>query len=334
MSDNNPQAWKRANTDWFKDAKWGVFGHFLAGMAGGFGEDVGQSVTSDEWNKRVDSVDVAKLADQLEEIGAGYCMFTIGQNSGHFCSPNDTYDSIVGIKPSKLSRRDLIADIAEALKSKGIRMMVYSPSGCPVHDLVACEKLEWKWNMTDATYRDTAGAFKNTTGDRLVSFQLKWEQVIREWSMRWGDSVKGWWMDGCYFPDDMYRFDNAPNFRSFSEALKSGNPNSLVAFNPGVITPVICYTEYEDYTAGELSLDLPASPGRWVEGAQYHTLGYLGSTWGAGEPRYVDELVYGYTKDVISKQGVVSWDVVFNYNGTIRDDFFQQLKCLRDLRQM
>ena len=41
-------------------------------------------------------------------------------------------------------------------------------------------------------------------------------------------------------------------FRSFVEACKSGNPDSLVAFNPGVCNPIISITEYEDYAAGEV----------------------------------------------------------------------------------
>ena len=53
-------------------------------------------------------------------------------------------------------------------------------------------------------------------GGRLAEFQRKWEAVIREWSLRWGKSVSGWWIDGCYFADQMYRFDDEPNFASFA----------------------------------------------------------------------------------------------------------------------
>ncbi len=37
--------------------------------------------------------------------GAKYLLFTIGQNSGHYCTPNAAYDRIAGITPSKCSRR-------------------------------------------------------------------------------------------------------------------------------------------------------------------------------------------------------------------------------------
>ena len=37
--------------------------------------------------------------------------------------------------------------------------------------------------------------------------------------------------------------------------------------------PVICHSEHEDYTAGEISEAFPVRstcPGRWLDGAQYH----------------------------------------------------------------
>jgi hypothetical protein len=52
-----------------------------------------------------------------------------------------------------------------------------------------------------------------------------------------GTKVSGWWIDGCYFADEMYRHEGNPSFRSFTAALKAGNPNGIVAFNPGVVVP-------------------------------------------------------------------------------------------------
>lgn len=50
----------------------------------------------------------------------------------------------------------------------------------------------------------------------------------------------------------------------------SGNPDALVAFNPGVKVPAVCPTSVENYTAGEVNLDqaaeaVRACPGRWIE---------------------------------------------------------------------
>jgi hypothetical protein len=151
--------------------------------------------------------------------------------------------------------------------------------------------------------------------------------------MRWGNKVKGWWVDGCYYADDMYRHEDAPNFKSFAAAMKAGNPDSIVAFNPGIMTPVISMTEYEDYTAGEINRAFPVMDGyiptleRWVDGAQYHILSFIGDGWGIGNPRFPDEFIIGFTKYTNRLQGVVSWDVPLE-KGLISKPFFEQLARL------
>lgn len=309
-------AYKRSNTDWFRDARWGVFTHYLTTA----------DTSAKDWNNRVNKFDVSALAQQLEFVGTKYYFITIGQNSGHYCSPNSTYDNFVGIKPSKCSERDLIKDIYEALNPRGIKLMVYLPSGAPASDLIAVERLGWKWG-----YEGNWPSGGKRTGERLVEFQKKWEAIVKEWSDRWGQNIHGWWIDGCYFADEMYRHPDPPNFKSFALSLKSGNPDSIVAFNPGVKVPVISHTEYEDYTAGEISDAFPTCPGRWVNGAQYHILSYLGQWWGGGEPRFPDEFVIGYTKHVNSKDGVVTWDVPIMENGQILDVFIKQLANLKQI---
>ena len=132
----------------------------------------------------------------------------------------------------------------------------------------------------------------------------------------------------------MYRQPDAPNFGSFAAALRAGNPGAIVAFNRGVVVPVISVTEHEDYTAGEIASALPAHAiGRpltpAVDGAQFHILSFLGESWCRGGPRFCDELVAGYTRHVIEHGGVITWDVPIAENGLIPDPFVEQLGCLR-----
>ena len=248
-------------TDWFQEAGWGVMTHYLGAPPSSRG---GAELTSEMWNAQVDAFDVEGLVRQLVDVKAPYLLFTIGQNSGHYCAPNATYDRIVGIRPSKCSRRDLILDLARALEPHGIALMVYLPAGAPAADPVARQKLQWRWGRKGGWQLPG-----EPVGGRLATFQRHWEAVIREWSLRWGKHVRGWWIDGCYFADDMYRFADEPNFASFAAALKAGNPQAIVAFNPGVKVPVTCHTKNEDYTAGEVTLPkvpeaIATCPGRWV----------------------------------------------------------------------
>jgi len=316
MAQRNP-----THTDWFHDARWGVFTHYL-------GEN---DANADDWNRQVDQFDVHALAAQLASTGTSYYFMTIGQNSGHFCAPNNMYDEFVGIRPSKCSRRDLIADLYDALTPHGIKLLVYLPSGAPAADPIAEARLEWEWGFEGRWPDGWNGA---RTGKRLASFQTKWEAIVREWSLRWGEKIHGWWIDGCYFADEMYRHADAPNFASFTAALKAGNSASLVAYNPGVFVPVISHSECEDFTGGEVADAFPVSPGRWVNGAQYHVLSYLGEMWGVGAPRFTDGFVRGYTEYVNSKGGVVTWDVPIGKTGVIPQVYIEQLKQLAVRRNM
>jgi alpha-L-fucosidase len=317
-------------TDWFHQAKWGVMTHYLGAPPSSKG---GAELTAEMWNEQVDRFDVASLVDQLASTGARYVLFTIGQNSGHFCAPNATYDKLVGITPSKCSRRDLVADLAAALAARGIRLMVYLPSGAPAADPVARQKLGWLWGRTGGWQLPG-----EPVGGRLAEFQRRWESIIREWSQRWGKSVAGWWIDGCYFPDQMYRFDDEPNFASFARALKAGNPDAIIAFNPGVKVPVIAFTRHEDYAAGEVNLKefakaVEASPGRWLEcegrKVQFQILTYLGATWCKGDrPQMPDDAIIATTRHLAAKGGVVTFDVPIQKSGLIPAPFVEQLRAI------
>ncbi len=56
--------------------------------------------------KTVDAFDMDGLRRQLVSVGASYLSLTVGRNAGHYASPNATYYRLVGIDPSKCSKRD------------------------------------------------------------------------------------------------------------------------------------------------------------------------------------------------------------------------------------
>ena len=313
-----PAPWIRANTDWFKQCRWGLFTHYLADSASNL-QPIALPV--DEWNRRIDAFDVEGLARQLAEAQVPYFVITLGQNSGFYLSPNQAYDDIVGIRPSKCSRRDLIADLARALTPRGIRLLAYLPGGAPAADAVAKARLEGR------------------PDERLTDLQRNWEAVAREWSLRWGTSLSGWWIDGPY-NTAAYSHPDAPNYRSFAEALKAGNPDAIVAFNNGLRTPLYSITECDDFTPGEIERDMTVAAGntpdysrlqnyeRFLNGAQLHVLTIMGEWWGKGPVRFPDELTIGYTKFINRRGGAVTWDVPLTTTGLIDDSFRPQLAAL------
>lgn len=317
-----------ADSRWFRQARWGVFAHFLAEHY------LDQPITPARWNRLVDRFDVERLANQLQGAGAGYLIFTIGQNSGYFCAPNPVYDELIGHPESHCSRRDLMDDLHAALRRRGIALLAYLPAGAPDQDPQAVARLEWRKGGPD----------------RLVNFQRKWEAVCRAWSERWGKKVRGWWIDGCWFADAMYRFDGAPNFKSFAAALKAGNPAALVAFNPGIRLPCIeSMSPHENTTCGEC-LDVlrigtyeRSFDGGWgnyydfrdgkVNGAQLHIYLSLksyvkGVRFSEALPRFPQELVVGYTRYLNERGGVISWEAPLAASGAIKPPFLRQLVAL------
>ncbi len=146
---NNP------NTDWFKDAHYGVFMHLLPG--------------NDRQLAQVKDFDVEVLAQQLVEAGARYFVITLGQNSGYLNSPNATYNRYTGYQPGeRCSTRDLPLDLFHALHAKGIKLMLYLPCQVPNRDARA----------------QRAFGLREGPQDQPLSleFAKKWAEVIQEWS--------------------------------------------------------------------------------------------------------------------------------------------------------
>ncbi len=272
----------RSPTDWLEEAQIGAFMHFLPGDAASFA--------------KVDDFDVDALAEQLEEMGAKYFVLTLGQNSGWFNAPNATYDRVTGYQPGeRCSRRDLPLDLYRALQPKGIRLMLYLPCQTPNRDTRA-----------QAAFGLAQGP-KDQPID--VAFARQWAEVIGEWSARYGDKVSGWWFDGGYewvgFNEDIARI--------YADAVKRGNPEAIVTFNPGV--SLIRHTQAEDYTAGELNDPFPVVPtSRWVVGSQWHALTFLGSSWAQRDVREPNQRWRQWFQKVVAHGGAVTLDMGPNWD--------------------
>ena len=300
---------------WFRDSKYGLFFHFLPGG------------NSRQVNHAVDNFDVEAFSEDCARCGAGYVFITLGQNSGYYCSPNSTYDHYTGAKPGeKTTRRDLPADLFDALNKRGMKMMLYFPALAPKEDAKAAAGLgcidkgkpswaddNWEsdWNVTPA-------------------FIKRWSDVIKEYALRYGEKLSGWWFDGCYewngFNDEVAE--------PYMKALKSGNDNSLAAFNP-MAQLLKRNSVFEDYTAGEwedfLSVNLPGENGQ-IDGIQWHQLSFLGKWWGAGELRYTNAQIIDHIKTVSDLGGVITLDLPLdvNYSGTrIRPDVLAQMEAVK-----
>ena len=303
------------DTDWFLRKQWGLFVHYLPDGA--------------DFDRLIAGFDVAGLVAQLKELDAGYFVFTMGQNNGYYNAPNSAYDSYVNYdRPSTCAKRDLAMELSEALRPHGIPLFLYMASNAPEDDRTARERLEWdKFEARNAV------------------FHTRWQEMLREWSLRYGDRIAGWWMDGCWGQREQFEHPETPNWASFASALRAGNPNSLLAFNPGWVQygdgrgPIFQNGPEEDYTAGEINdppdLRLPTS--RWIGTAQFHVLSYQAGGWSTTEgdtPRYSDDEFIALSQSILDKQGVITWDVPQTLeNGLLAPACLTQLRVWRDHRR-
>jgi hypothetical protein len=129
----------------------------------------------------------------------------------------------------------------------------------------------------------------------------------------------------------MYDWQDEPNFTSLANALKAGNPEALVAFNPGSIVYLPIESCVQDFTAGELSTHFPKPAPRQTGqcGVQYHILTYLGQKWGDNNPRFSHEELITMTRSYMKSKWVITWEVPISDDGSIPEPSYGHIMSLR-----
>lgn len=282
-------------TDWFHDAKYGLFAHYLYTSKDDFA-----------------SFNVPAFAAAVNETGAKYFFLTLGQNTGYFCSPNAVYENFIGVPAGTYcSSRDIPMEAADALAEYGIKLMLYLPSQGPS---AAGDDIPRSLGAAER-YDETNWYINKTCANR-------WAEVIREWAVRYGNKVAGWWFDGFYEVTG-YRGEMADYAGGlYKAACRAGNAKSIIAFNQGVMNGNIQPAAAGcDYTAGEEDNFefYPTSRfcyGRFDTGAQWHILSYLGSWWGSSDLKYESGYMPAYVSKASNAGGVVSMDIHINADGS------------------
>jgi alpha-L-fucosidase len=278
-------------TDWFAAAGHGVFTHYLNGLQNSFGPN--SEGKNSSWSDCVDEFDTEAYAASAAAANARYAIITVMQGDRFMIAPNSMYDSYTGYAPGEAcARRDLVLDLSASLSARGIKLMLYYTGDGPHEDQQASTGLGWP----DAP---------NDRSNVPLLFAQRWAAVLQEYAVRYGDKVSGWWIDGCYTYFNYTEEKLAP----YAAAIRTGNPNGLIALNHGVVHPISRYSMYEDYTCGE-SDDLTEIPTqRFVNGSQWHTLSYIGNNWAQPGIKYNSSQLGSYIRSVNAVQGVVTTDL-------------------------
>jgi alpha-L-fucosidase len=300
------------SSDWLMNAGYGVMVHWTSQSRPQSG------AAPSAYCAAVNSFDVNAFAQQLQSAGAGYVIFTISHAQQYFAFPSAKLDSVIA---GRTCTRDLYADLFAAINPKGIKMVFYYPS------VGTDEDVAWR----DASKFNT---------DPAYFAQLQYD-LVEEIGNRYGNKLAGWWVDNCYDSPPSYTQFGAGrgaryNFNTYAQKLRSGNPQRLVTFN-------FSYNQWNsttgqgvvDYAAGEDDAinRLPSSRYSGEGNAQWQTLVWMDDFWvhkdpGTVTPRYSNATVTDYTRNIMSQQGVFSYNAAPYQDTLISSATLGQLQTL------
>lgn len=302
---------------WMQEKKYGIMVHYLSNI-----QPREQKNFLNDWNSMVDYFDVKQFVDEIERMGAGWVIFPFGQNTGYYCSPNSVLEQMV---PGSCSKRDLMYELGVELKKRGIRLIAYLPSEMDSNTEAFREKMGWDIDLEDKSI-----------------FQKRYECVIREWAVKMGSLLDGWWFDGCYnsYEKDFLRTQGWSNkrfnYEEWKEAACAGNPQAIIAMCPGAEAMKYAFSE-QDYLAGEANTLNHVPEGPLIDGMQWHCLIWLDCKWGHWEqpgeicaPRFTDEEIRTFYNGCKEKRGAVTWNIGIYQDGKLAQKTVEQIVRLNE----
>jgi hypothetical protein len=304
----------RSSTKWMVDAKYGLM---FTWTAASFPRTGPQKSYADATR----DFDVNAFADMVANTGAGYIVFATSWSTYYFPAPIKSWERVA---PGHTTQRDLIAELADALAKRHIKLMLYYHAG---------DSKDGWWTSTYVRSMDRAAYFK------------EWEDQIREIGLRYGDKLTGWWFDDgvtFYYPLQ------AP-WKEMTEAAKAGYPGRVVGYNSWILPKG---TDLQDYACGEgdftdrltaeNDIELPVGgSGIFLSGPQKglqatFTLTNEGGDWGhiakdtpVAAPRYTNAQMIDYIRKAISRKDVPVINLEVYQDGSASPQAIDEFKAIK-----
>lgn len=273
----------RANSDWLAKAGYGLMFHWTS-------QSVNKDGTQKSYTEAVEDFDLKPFVEMVKSTGAGYVLFTIGHAEPYCPAPIKSWEKY---HPEHTTKRDLIAEMADALNAESIKLMCYFPT-------------------------HVVAKYKKVTENEFSEIN---KEVITEFGQRYGKKVSGYWFDGWY-----QCFEEYPNvsFPDFFKACKAGNPDRIIALNSWIYPAV---TEWQEFWAGETAspVEFPKNgtlergPGK---GLQYQALLIMEPYWvqqkaEIPDPRFTVDELSKYIEGCMQQRGAVTINIGIYQDGTI-----------------
>jgi hypothetical protein len=310
--------YQQADASWLASCSFGISTHWTAHS---------QPVDPDDWvpfEEAVSRFSPSNYVDQIAGAGAQYVIFTATHALQMLPAPSAAIDRIA---PQRTTQRDLIGELADACRSRGLHFILYYNHSCNQGE--------------DPTWERAVG-YHSPDKSRLASNLLG---IVRELGGRYGARVEGWWFDSCYSLDarglhvtvttNMHGFQFP--WEEWTEAAKTGYRARLVTLNPGVLIHFL-YSTHQDYEAGETNQLIAVPSGQFTpDHLQGHRWVCLDNPdWvhdrvmtPLAPPRYKREHVLDYVRTCNKSRIPVTFNVDIDQSGRLSPE---SLALLRDVR--
>lgn len=282
----------RSSTSWLNRAKfglmfqWGEWGYPRHGA-------------KKKWPAMVEDFDVPKFADMVASSQAGYVVWSATWRTYYFPAPINAIDRIL---PGRTSRRDLIGEIADALRERSMKLILYYHLG---HG-----DREW-WDKNWVSIDDKKLLFHN------------WINIMNEIGERYKGRLAGWlYDDGCvYYP--------AP-YERLGRAAKAGFRERIISYNPWIIARG---TDFQDFQFGE---GFHGDKGTPVGGSGIYSAGPYqglhahgcfmldGPGWGIyrpntviAPPRFSKDKAIAIALNAAARNQALSWNLLMYEDGSV-----------------
>ncbi len=300
----------RSDTSWLRDAQFGLMFQWGGWVFPQHGD-------KKPWPQMIDNFDVEKFADMVNDTAAGYVVWSATWQKYLFPAPIKTIDDI---EPGRTCERDLIGEIADSLKQRDIRFILYYHMG--INTDFKFEGKNWK------------------SSDDKELFIKAFSAITTEVGERYGKKLDGWMID-----DGMII---APlPFEKLGKALKAGNSNRIISYNSWILPRM---TEFQDYHFGEENewgKRGIGEPGSGIvsrgpqKGLQAHAnFIFDGPGWGIhtpditiNPPRFDYDDLVKIAKNAGDKKIALSYNILIYEDGTVSQKSLDALKTVKKVIQ-
>lgn len=273
-----------------------------------------------------ENFDIDAFLEQIDPLTSiNHVMINIGR--GHqaswYSSPYPEMAAIMG--DDLFPKRDFFGEMADALKSRGLNVLVYfSGTGMDKGYLSAEQMQTWNAYLASAGMTHPEGV----------------AQIMEYYSLKFGEKIDGWWVDRVSNIQDEDR-------KRYAGALRAGNPNAMVAMHRKVGYPMLQGTPYCDYTAGHPVAMIKQPPwtlanvamvenveaGPWInqygepddnEGTALGAIFMpIQGHWRRGAADFPTDQAIEWTMRVMDAGGIYTWAIAREGNGFAAPQFKQ-----------